>query len=70
MKLNEDEYNKIIKFFKSKSGLHGVWAIDPDIFQLKVSGEHKKIEVIIARNETTNEIKLFSKHVILNRGEE
>jgi len=70
MKLNEDELNKIIRFFKSKSGLNNeVWTIDPRIFKIEVSEERKEIEVIISRNETTYEIKLFDKDEILTMGE-
>jgi len=70
MKLNEDELNKIIRFFKSKSGLNNeVWTIDPHIFKIEVSEERKEIEVIISRNETTYEIKLFDKDEILTMGE-
>ena len=70
MKMSKDEINKIKKFFESKSGLYGVWAIEPTIFKMQYSEENKKIEVIIARNEATNEIKLFDKYEILNMGEE
>lgn len=69
MILSEDETNKIKKFFKRKSGLYGVWAIEPNIFKMQYSEENKKIEIIIARNEATNEIKLFDKYEILNMGE-